>query len=323
MHIFLIILGLVVVVVAAVPLVVFLMFFNLWLRAKASGVPVSIFDFLFIRLRRIDPAVVVEVMISMSKAGLEVSMDDVESQILAGGDIEAVADAYIRARNANIDVDFRKMSAINLAGRDIAQAVQNYVNPTVVQCPAPGGSQRDISGVCKDGVKIHVSARITVRTRLERLVGGAGQETIIARVGEGIVSIIGSAESHKEILESPDKISQYVLQRGLDSGTCYEILSMDVADVSVDENIGARLQEVQAAADKQIAQAKAEMRRAAAIASRTEMRARTTEMDSTVMEAKAVVPKAVAEAFRKASLGSRKALPSTVCEHTRWRFATK
>ncbi len=322
MQALLVIFALLALALALVLLVVFTVFFKLWLLARASGVPVTIFDMLFMRLRRVPPETVVQVMISMTKAGIAADIDDVESQILAGGNIAAVADALVRASKAGIDIDFRRLAAIDLAGRDVDEAVRSHVNPKVLSCPDAASGQRHIAGVCRDGVRLHVTARVTVRTRLDRLVGGAGEQTIVARVGEGIVSAVGGAEGHKQVLESPEMISRHILSRGLDSGTCFEILSVDIADIDVDENVGARLQTVQAFSDKRVAQARAEIRRAAAVAEHTEMQARTREMKSREEESKATLPHAVAGAFRAGRMGSGKALPATVNDRIRWRLAS-
>ncbi len=318
MQTLLIVAGLIISLAVLVSLLVMGMFFKLWIRAKASGVRISIFDMLFMRLRRVHPEQVVQVMISMNKAGVAAEIGDVESQILAGGNITAVAEALVRASKASLDIDFKRLAAIDLAGRNVDDAVAAHVRPKVLACPDPNSGQKHISGVCKNGVRLHVNARVTVRTRLDRLVGGAGEQTVIARVGEGIVAAIGGAASHREVLQAPEIISRHILRHGLDSGTCFEILSMDVADISVDENLGARLQSIQATTDKQVAQARAEMRRAAAVAEHTEMQARTREMKSREKEAEATLPEAVANSFRKGNIGTVKALPATFNERLRW-----
>lgn len=303
---------------ALVAVVVIAMFFSLWIQARASGVPTSFLQMALMRLRQVDPREVVGSLIQMGKAGLHVNPDDVETHLLAGGDLQAVTEAYIRADKADLDVDFHRLAAIDLAGRDVTDAVRTHVSPKVLKCPAGGGV---MSGVCQDGIRLTASARVTVRTRIDRLVGGAGEVTIAARVGEGIVAAIGAAESHQLILERPERISQYILDRGLDSGTCFEILSVDIADVSVQDNIGARLQTLQAGADKRVAQAKAEARRAAAVAAHKEMEAKTVDMESRVTAARSVLPRAAAAGFREQNFGCRKQLPPTVNDRLRWRIA--
>ncbi len=269
---------------------------GLWIAARFSGAPVGIFDLVAMRLRRVSPSRVVEPLINAIKAGLDISTADLESHYLAGGNVNAVVNALISANKANIDLDFNKAAAIDLAGRDVLQAVQMSVNPRVITTPK-------VAAMAKNGIQLMAVARVTVRANIDKLVGGAGEETILARVGEGIVTTIGSADNHKAVLENPDKISQNVLAKGLDAGTAYEILSIDIADVDVGSNIGAKLQTEQAEADKQIAQALAEGRRAMAVAQEQEMTARVQEAQAKVVEAEAQVPLAIAEAFRKGQLG--------------------
>lgn len=268
----------------------------LWISALAAGVRVSIFTLIGMRLRRVIPSRVINPLIKASKAGLHVTTNQLESNYLAGGNVDRVVNALIAAHRANIELSFERAAAIDLAGRDVLQAVQMSVNPKVIETPF-------IAGVAMNGIEVKAKARITVRANIDRLVGGAGEETVIARVGEGIVSTIGSADDHKKILENPDMISQTVLAKGLDSGTAFEILSIDIADVDVGKNIGAELQTEQAEADKQIAQAKAEERRAIAVATEQEMKAKVQEMRAKVVEAEAEVPLATAEALRKGNLG--------------------
>jgi uncharacterized protein YqfA (UPF0365 family) len=268
----------------------------LWISALAAGVRVSIITLVGMRLRRVIPARVINPLVKASKAGLNVSINQLESHYLAGGNVDRVVNALIAAQRANIDLSFERCAAIDLAGRDVLEAVQMSVNPKVIETPF-------ISGVARDGIEVKAKARITVRANIDRLVGGAGEETVIARVGEGIVSTIGSSELHKEVLENPDKISTTVLEKGLDAGTAFEILSIDIADVDIGKNIGAVLQMDQAEADKNIAQAKAEERRAMAVAKEQEMRARVEEMRAKVTEAEAEVPLAMAEALRTGKLG--------------------
>ncbi|MDQ0244497.1 uncharacterized protein YqfA (UPF0365 family) [Bacillus fengqiuensis] len=268
----------------------------LWISALAAGVRISIFTLIGMRLRRVIPSRVVNPLIKASKAGLDVSINQLESHYLAGGNVDRVVNALIAAHRANIELSFERCAAIDLAGRDVLEAVQMSVNPKVIETPF-------IAGVAMDGIEVKAKARITVRANIERLVGGAGEDTVVARVGEGIVSTIGSSDNHKKVLENPDMISQTVLNKGLDSGTAFEILSIDIADIDIGKNIGAVLQIDQAEADKNIAQAKAEERRAMAVAQEQEMRARVEEMHAKVVEAEAQVPLAMAEALRSGNIG--------------------
>ncbi|WP_096153345.1 MULTISPECIES: flotillin-like protein FloA [Bacillus] len=268
----------------------------LWISALAAGVRVSIFTLVGMRLRRVIPSRVINPLIKAHKAGLDVTTNQLESHYLAGGNVDRVVNALIAAQRANIELTFERAAAIDLAGRDVLEAVQMSVNPKVIETPF-------IAGVAMDGIEVKAKARITVRANIERLVGGAGEETVVARVGEGIVSTIGSAIGHKKVLENPDMISQTVLAKGLDAGTAFEILSIDIADIDIGKNIGAELQTDQAEADKKIAQAKAEERRAMAVAQEQEMRARVEEMRAKVVEAEATVPLALAEALRSGNIG--------------------
>jgi uncharacterized protein YqfA (UPF0365 family) len=268
----------------------------LWISALAAGVRISIFTLIGMRLRRVIPSRVVNPLIKASKAGLDVGINQLESHYLAGGNVDRVVNALIAAHRANIELSFERCAAIDLAGRDVLEAVQMSVNPKVIETPF-------IAGVAMDGIEVKAKARITVRANIDRLVGGAGEDTIVARVGEGIVSTIGSSTNHKKVLENPDLISQTVLNKGLDSGTAFEILSIDIADIDIGKNIGAVLQIDQAEADKNIAQAKAEERRAMAVAQEQEMRARVEEMQAKVVEAEAQVPLAMAEALRSGNIG--------------------
>lgn len=268
----------------------------LWISALASGVPVGIITLVGMRLRRVIPHRIVNPLIKARKAGLDLTTNQLESHYLAGGNVDRVVDALIAAQRANIPLGFERAAAIDLAGRDVLQAVQMSVNPKVIETPV-------VAAVAMDGIEVKARARVTVRANIDRLVGGAGEETIIARVGEGIVTTIGSSKTHKDVLENPDSISHTVLNKGLDSGTAFEILSIDIADVDVGKNIGAQLQTDQAEADKRIAQAKAEERRAMAVAQEQEMRARVQEMRAKVVEAEAQVPQAMAEALRTGKLG--------------------
>jgi len=271
--------------------------FVLWINAKASGVSISLLQLFLMRLRKVPPPVIVNAMIEAHKAGLKnIYRDQLEAHYLAGGHVERVVHALVSAEKANIDLSFQMATAIDLAGRDVFQAVQMSVNPKVIDTPA-------IAAVAKNGIQLLVRARITVRANIKQLVGGAGEETVIARVGEGIISSIGGAETHKEVLENPDSISKVVLKKGLDAGTAFEILSIDIADIDIGKNIGAVLQMDQAQADKNIAQAKAEERRAMAVALEQEMKAKAQEARAKVIEAEAEVPKAMAEAFRSGNLG--------------------
>ena len=282
-------LGLLGVVLGVLALVLYLVPIPLWIAAWASGAYVGLFTLIAMRLRRVPPTTIVTARISAVKAGIDISVNDLEAHYLAGGNVVRVVNAMISADKANIPLPFKRAAAIDLAGRNVLEAVQMSVIPKVIETPK-------IAAVAKDGIQLIAVSRVTVRTNIDRLVGGAGEETIIARVGEGMVSTIGSAISHKNVLENPDHISKHILSKGLDAGTAYEILSIDIADVDVGENIGAKLQIDQANADKQIAQAKAEERRAMAVALEQEMRAR-------VVEAEADVPRAMAEAFRQGNLG--------------------
>ncbi|HWL52962.1 MAG TPA: flotillin-like protein FloA [Chthoniobacteraceae bacterium] len=292
-----------------VGLVIVLVLFNfvgIWVRAKVANAPVSMLTMVAMRLRGVPVAPVVDARITALKAGIEVSTDPLEAHYLAGGNVQQVILALIAARKAGIVLDFNRACAIDLAtkgtGKTVLEAVRTSINPKVIDCPAEGG-RASIDAVAKDGIGVRVRARVTVRSHLDRFVGGATEETIIARVGEGIVSAIGSSNSYKEVLENPDRISKTVLAKGLDSNTAFEILSIDIADVDVGDNIGAKLQAEQAEADKRVAQARAEVRRAAAVAAEQEMLARTQEMRAKVVEAEAQVPQAMAEAFRNGNFG--------------------
>lgn len=269
----------------------------LWISAQVSGVRISLLQLFLMRIRKVPANVIVQALIEAHKAGLgEVTRDDLEAHYLAGGNVEKVVHALVSAAKANIDLGFKMATAIDLAGRDVFQAVQMSVNPKVIDTPP-------VTAVSKDGIQLIAKARVTVRANIRQLVGGAGEDTVLARVGEGIVSSIGSSESHKQVLENPDSISKLVLKKGLDSGTAFEILSIDIADIDIGKNIGATLQMDQAQADKNIAQAKAEERRAMAIALEQEMKAKAQEARAKVIEAEAEVPLAMAEAFRNGNLG--------------------
>src|SRR5918997_2677429 len=304
--IYLIGLGLAALAAFVFVLVVF-RFFNLWLRARLANAPVGLFKMFGMSLRKVPVGMIVDNRITAVKAGIEVSSDPLEAHYLAGGDVSQVILALIAADKAGISLDLNRAMAIDLAtkgtGKTVLEAVRTSINPKVIDAPNPNMGRSTIDGVAQDGIGVKVKARVTVRSHLDRFVGGATEETIIARVGEGIVSAIGSADSYKDVLENPDRISKAVLAKGLDSNTAFEILSIDIADVDVGDNIGAKLQSEQADADKRVAQAKAEVRRAAAVAVEQEMRAKTQEMRAKVVEAEAQVPQAMADAFRSGNLG--------------------
>ena len=282
-------------------------FFSTWLKAMLNGAPVSMLNLLGMRLGGVPYNLVVEARITAVKAGIEVSTDKISAHYLAGGNVVPTVQALVAAQKAGIVLDWDRACAIDLAtkgsGKSVVEAVRTSVDPKVIDCPNPAQGRTTIDGDAKDGIQVKVKARVTVRTHLDRFVGGAKEDTIIARVGEGIVSTIGSSESYKHVLEAPDSISKTVLARGLDVGSAFEILSIDIADVDVGENVGAKLQEAQAEANKSIAQAQAEIRRAAAVAVEQEMKARVQEMQAKVVEAQAQVPLAMAEAFRSGRLG--------------------
>ena len=290
--------GIPLLVIIVIILILFFYFIplGLWISALASNVKVSVMSLVGMRLRKVPPSIIVNSLITAHKAGLKIDQDALEAHYLAGGNVVRVINALISADKANIDLGFQSATAIDLAGRDVLEAVHLSVNPRVIESPP-------VSAIAKDGIQLIAKARVTVRANIKQLVGGAGEETILARVGEGVVSAIGSADSHKSVLENPDTISKTVLAKGLDSGTAFEILSIDIADVDVGKNIGAELQMDQANADKNIAQAKAEEKRAMAIALEQEMKAKAQEARAAVILAEAEVPKAVAEAFRSGNLG--------------------
>ena len=269
---------------------------SLWVQALVSGAKVGLFNIVFMKFRKVPPRLVVKAKIMAVKAGLAITTDELESHYLAGGDVMRVVQALIAADKANIDLKFKRAAAIDLAGRNVLEAVQMSVNPKVIETPL-------VAAMAKDGIQLKAISRVTVRANIDRLVGGAGEETILARVGEGIVTTIGSADTHKQVLENPDSISKRVLEKGLDAGTAYEILSIDIADVDVGKNIGAELETDRAEADKKIAQAKAEERRAMAYAVEQEMKAKVESMRAKVVEAEAKIPLAIADAFSKGNLG--------------------
>jgi uncharacterized protein YqfA (UPF0365 family) len=290
-------------IVAIAFIAIFLKFFGLWFRALLSGAHIGIGRLIGMWIRRVKGRLIVDSRIMLTKAGIKVDSDQLETHYLAGGDVIRVSKALIASSKANIPLTFQRATAIDLAGRDVLDAVKTSVNPKVIDCPNPEKSRGTIDAVAKDGIQLRAKARVTVRANIERLVGGATEETIIARVGEGIVTTIGSAESYKDVLENPDNISKTVLQKGLDAGTAFEILSIDIADVDVGENVGAKLQADQAEADKRRFQAIAEQRRAAAQAREQEMSALVRENRAKVVLAEAEIPKAIAEAFRSGNMG--------------------
>jgi len=289
------------IVIVVLGLSALLILFNfipvgLWIAAFAAGVRISLLTLIGMRLRRVVPAVIINPLIKAVKAGLDLNINQLEAHHLAGGNVDRVVNALIAAQRAGIPLSFERAAAIDLAGRDVLLAVQMSVNPKVIETPF-------VAAVAKDGIEVKAMARVTVRANIDRLVGGAGEDTIIARVGEGIVTTIGSSEDHKAVLENPDRISALVLEKGLDAGTAFEILSIDIADVDIGRNIGAELQSDRAEADKRIAQAKAEERRAMAVAAEQEMKAKVQEMRAKVVEAEALIPQAVAEALRAGNIG--------------------
>lgn len=287
-----------IIVLVIIGIMIFLSFvpIGLWITAFFSGVKIRLSTLIGMRLRRVLPRRIINPLIKATKAGLSIKVDQLEAHYLAGGNVNTLVDALIAAQRAEIPLEFERAAAIDLAGRNVLEAVQVSVNPKVIETP-------NIAAVAKNGIEVIAKAKVTVRANIDRLVGGAGEETIIARVGEGIVTTVGSAESHKEVLENPDSISQVVLSKGLDSGTAFEILSIDIADVDVGRNVGANLQTEQAEADKRIAQAKAEERRAMAVAQEQEMLAKVQEMRAKVVEAEAQVPLSIAKAFEEGHLG--------------------
>ncbi|MDX6766056.1 MAG: flotillin-like protein FloA [Candidatus Methylacidiphilales bacterium] len=299
--------GIILGVIALVVLVLIFNYIGLWLRAWTSGAPVAIMTLVAMRFRGIPSSLIVNARITAVRAGINLDTQQLETHYLAGGNVNEVVRALIAADKAGLSLDFNRACAIDLAttgsGKSVFEAVRTSVNPRVIDCPNPASGKQTIDAVAKDGIGVRVKARVTVRTNLARFVGGATEETIVARVGEGIVTTIGSSESYKDVLENPDRISKNVLARGLDAGTAFEILSIDIADVDIGDNIGARLQADQAEADKRVAQARAEVRRAAAVAVEQEMTARVAEMRAKVVEAEAQVPQAMAEAFRNGNLG--------------------
>jgi len=294
-------------IVALIFIGIFISFWSTWLKARLNGAPVTISSLVGMRLGGVPYNLVVTARITAVKAGIPVVLDKIAAHFLAGGNVLATVQALVAAQKAGIVLDWDRACAIDLAtkgsGKSVLEAVRTSVDPKVIDCPNPESGRTTIDGVAKDGIQVKVKARVTVRTHLDRFVGGAKEETIIARVGEGIVTTIGSSDSYKHVLESPDSISKTVLGRGLDVGSAFEILSIDIADVDVGENVGAKLQEAQAMANKNMAQAQAEIRRAAAVALEQEMRARVQEMQAKVVEAQAQVPLALAEAFRSGKLG--------------------
>ncbi|MBN2755982.1 MAG: flotillin-like protein FloA [Bacteroidales bacterium] len=285
-----------IIIIIALMVLLYFVPIGLWFQSQITGVPISLLQLIFMRWRKVPPSIIVNTLIISKKAGLDLKRDDLEAHYLAGGNVIAVVKALVSAEKANLGLTFKVATAIDLAGRDILEAVHMSVTPKVIDTPA-------VSAVAKDGIQLIARARVTVRASIENLVGGAGEETVLARVGEGIVSSIGSSLSHKQVLENPDSISKVVLSRGLDSGTAFEILSIDIADVDVGKNIGAVLQENQAEADLKVAEAKAEERRAMAVALEQEMKALAQQKRAMVIEAEAEIPKAMSQAFREGNLG--------------------
>jgi len=297
------------IVLGALVIILFLILFTylipvrLWINAQFAGVRVAISTLVGMRLRNVPPARIVLPLITATKAGLDINITELEAHYLAKGNVQLVVNALVSASKAGISLPFARAAAIDLAGRNVLEAVRMRVTPKVIDAPDPTKGRQTIDGVAMDGIQLKAKARVTVRINLDRLVGGAGEETIIARVGEGIVSAIGSSQSYKQVLESPDVISKTVMRKGLDAGTAFEILSIDIADVDVGDNIGAKLQSDQAEADKRISQAKAEERRVMAVALEQEMKARTQEMRAKLVDAEAQVPMAISEAFSKGNIG--------------------
>ncbi len=295
----LIVLGFILLVIA----IIVLSFFGLWFQARLSGVKISIVNLVGMKLRKVAPTVIVQAMIMSTKAGLQLSPSQLEAHYLAGGNVTAVVKALIAANKAGILLNFSKATAIDLAGRNVLEAVRTSVNPKVIDCPSPDSGKTKVEAVAGDGIQLKAKARVTVRANIDQLIGGATEETIIARVGEGVVTTIGSSKSHKNVLENPDIITKRVLEKGLDSGTAFEILSIDIADIDVGRNIGSELQAAQAEADKKVAQANAEKRRAMAVAQEQEMKARIEENRAKVVLAESKIPEAIAEAFKQGNLG--------------------
>lgn len=290
-----------------IVLIIVMNFFNTWLKAYLAGAPVNMLTLVAMRLRGVPYGVIVEARITAVKAGQSLTIEELEKHYLAEGNLLQTVQALIAANKARMNMTWEDATRIDLAtkgtGKTVVEAVRTSINPKVIDCPNPNSGRHSIDGVAKDGIQVKVRARVTVRTNLDKFVGGAQEETIIARVGEGIVTTIGSADSYKFVLEHPDRISKVVLERGLDSGTAYEILSIDIADIDVGENVGAKLQEAQAMANKNMAQAQAEIRRAAAVALEQEMKARVQEMKAKVVEAEAQVPLAMAESLKSGNIG--------------------
>ncbi len=288
--------GIIAASIVALAILMYIIPLGLWFQSLISGVRISLLQLIFMRWRKVPPRVIVNALITSAKAGIQLKRDDLEAHFLAGGHVQLVVNALVSADKANLSLDFKMATAIDLAGRNVLEAVQMSVNPKVLNTPP-------VKAVAKNGIELIVKARVTVRASIKQLVGGAGEETVLARVGEGIVTSIGSANSHKDVLENPDSISRVVLEKGLDAGTAFEILSIDIADIDVGKNIGAELMMDQANAEKNVAQAKAEERRAMAVALEQEMRAKAQEARAKVIEAEAQIPMAMAEAFRSGNLG--------------------
>jgi len=294
-------------------------FFQVWLKARVSGLPVDFFTIIGMKLRGNNPNDIIDALVQLNKAGEIVSTEAIETHILSGGNILAVIDALISASKANLDIDFQRIAALDLAGRDVRMAVNAHIKPIMISCPAPSTGLKVITGVPKDGIRLGIKANITVRTQLDKLVGNAGEATIEARVGEGIVAVLGETNSHKEILANPELISKKLLSMGLSSQTCFEILSIDIIDVDVMDNIKAKLRLTQAEADRRIARAKVEEQRALAVAQQQEMIARTTDMQSLFVSASSVEPLAVSSAFKEGNMGRTSAMIPTINARLKWK----
>lgn len=299
--------------------ILFITYFGVWVRSASAGVSVSPLAMFLMRLRRVNPGQIVDAKIRLVKAGEHVSINDLEAHVLSGGNIGAVVDSLISANKADLSVDFKKLSALDLAGRDVRRAVHSRVHPIVINCPSSTSGSDVILAVSKDGIKIGVRVKITVRTFLDKLIGGAGEETVAARVWEGVVAIVGKTASHQELLENPDIISRALINSGLDNNTSLEVISVDVGDIDVYENIRATLRSAQADADRRIAEAQAEERRALAVAQQQEMKARIIEMQSVVLSAKSIEPLALSSAYKENNMGSNRYVKSVINDRLKWK----
>ena len=307
----------IVVLFAVFAVVVLLYFIPLWIQAQSSGISVPFVNLIMMRLRAVDPKFVIEHLITLNKAGIHSRLDDLEALVLAGGNLNMVVDATVTAHKAGLDIDFKRICAIDLSGRDIRGFIQTSVQPKVINCPDE--STKKIMGVAKDGIRLGVRIRVTVRANVQKLIGTATDETVRARISEGVVGAVGGVESHKAILAHPEVISEYILSRGLDRGTAFEILSVDVVDITVIDNIGAKLQQIQAETDKQVAQARAEMRRVMAVAKEQEMKAKVMEMNAQVINAEATIPLALAETYSQGTIWRQPAPLIPYSESISWR----